>query len=321
MKRIGSFASFAAISSILAACAATPAPKTTTTSTQIDAPEMKITMPELAKASAAAADPRREIADKGSLAALMAWVPNDSNAVMVCAKKTTAPMDTLLTPLRDVLPAELFALASGVHTLPSSFRGIAGDGAEDGLVVVRTEGTDAQAKKSGVFFVPKGTKQLTKTGKKISGLATKDNTIMNMESWTEVALDDTHVAMVPRDRVEPFALAVTGRKTGQPLALKGTEPQLTPALVAEAWVVPTAAGTLDGYGVAFADLRLDEIGGGDLAMHLVLTSALGDQDKMAKAIRDAIKKAEGPAAADYKKARVTTGDNNTLTLDMTFAKR
>ena len=296
-------------------------PKTTTTGGQVDtAPEIKITMPELAKPSAAAADPRRDIADKSSVAALVAYMPNDSNAVMLCAKKTTAPMDKLLEPLREALPAELFALASQIHTLPSSLRSVAEDGAEDGLVLVRTEGTGLDAKKSGVFFAPKGTKQLAKTGKKVSGLGTKDNTIMNMESWTEVALDDAHVAMVPRDRVEAFAVAVSARKTGQPLALKGTEPQLSPALVAEAWVAPTAAGSMEGYGIAFADLRLEETTGGDLAMHLVLTAALGVQEKAAKAVRDAIKKAEGVAAADYKKARVATGDNNTLTVDMTFAK-
>lgn len=315
------FASFAVVSSLLVACGGALPPKTTTTAGQIDtAPEIKVTMPELAKPSATSIDPRREIADKASLAALVAYMPNDANALMVCQKKTVAPMDKLLEPLREALPAELYSLASQVHTLPSSFRGVAGDGADDGLVLVRTEGTDALAKKSGVFFVPKGTKALVKTGKKVSGLATKDNTIMNMESWTEIALDDAHVAMVPRDRVEAFTLAVAGRKTGQPLALRGTEPQLTPAVVAEAWVAPTAAGTMEGYGVAFANLRLEETGGGDLSMHVVLTASLGDQEKVAKGLREAIKKAEGPTAADYRKARVATGDNNTVTLDMTFAK-
>jgi hypothetical protein len=321
MHKLASIAALSLSTSLLMACGGTMPPKTTTTAGQLDtAPEIKVTMPELARPSAASADPRRAIADKGSFEALVAWMPNDANAVMVCAKKTTAPMDRLLQPLQEVLPSELLSLATGVHTLPSSFRGVAGDGADDGLVLVRTEGTDAQSKKTGVFFAPKGTKSLVKTGRKVSGLATKDNTIMNMESWTEVALDDAHVAMVPRDRVEGFALAVSGRKTGQPVALKGTEPQLTPTLVAEAWVVPTAAGSMEGFGVAFADLRLDETTAGDLAMHVVLTAALGDQEKLAKALKAAVQKADGVAAADYRKARVATGDNNTVTLDVAFAR-
>ena len=324
MHKLASIAALTLSSSLLMACGGTVPPKTTTTAGQVDtAPEMKITMPELAKPSATSVDPRRAIAaDKGngSFEALVAWMPNDANAVMVCAKKTSAPMDKLLLPLQEVLPSELFSLATGVHTLPASFRGVAGDGAEDGLVLIRAEGTDAQSKKSGVFFAPKGTKSLVKTGRKVSGLATKDNTIMNMESWTEIALDDAHVAMVPRDRVEGFALAVSGRKTGQPVALKGTEPQLTPALVAQAWVVPTAAGSMEGFGVAFADLRLEETTAGDLAMHVVLTAALGDQEKVAKALRGAVQKADGVATADYRKARVAAGENNTVTLDVTFAK-
>lgn len=320
LKRAATFAGLSSLVLAAGACRPAAPPRTTTTAGHIEAPDFRVTMPELARPSEKAADPRRDVADKASLAALMAWMPNDANAVMVCAKPTTAPMDKLLWPLRDVLPAELFALVTGVHTLPAAMRSVAGDGLADGLVLVRAEGTGPDATKSGVLFVPKGTKHLAKGPgtRRVSGLAAKDNAVLSMESWTELALDDTHAALVPRARVDAFATAVTGRKTGQPAALKGAEPQLGASLVAEAWVAPTGAGTMDGFGVAFADLRLEETPSGDLAMHLVLTAALGDQDKLAKALQDAVRKAEG---GDYRHARVVSGENNTVTLDVPFGAR
>ena len=294
-------------------CQPAAPPKTTTSAAEAPAPEIKVTMPELAKASAAAADPRKAIADKGSVEALVAWMPNESNAVMLCGKKSAQPVDKMLAPMRGAVPTELYALVSGLGVLPTSLRNAAGDDG-DGPIVVRLEDA-ATGKKSAILYAAKGTKGIT--GRKVSGLRTKDNMVLGMETWSQIAIDDSHVALVPREKVEDFVKPVVARKTGEPLALTGQKPAMTPTLLAAAWVVPTSSPT-DAFTAADASLRLDEAASGELTLHVAMNAAAGERDKMNKAVRDALAKAEGPNAADYRRARVQTLEDE-LTFDVTFA--
>src|SRR5262249_35771738 len=158
-------------------------------------------------------------------------------------------------------------------------------GADGGVIVVRADEPGPLPQETAIVYVPKGTKGLG--DKKVFGLATKDNEVLNMPTWTTIVLDDVHVALSPRPRVEAFANAVEGRATGPPAALKGAPLAVPASSIAPAWVIPSAQ-------AAYATLRLEATPTGDLALHVALLAIEGEGDDLAKTFREALRKADGP---------------------------
>jgi hypothetical protein len=296
-----------------AACRTAPVARPTIASAaRIEAPAILVTDLELTKPLRTAPDPRRAFADKASVEALMAWVPNDTKALLVrSGKASSAPVDRMLEPLHGILPRELLGLLFQARELPGAVRAVA-PGAE-GPIVLRASEEGPLGSKTAIVHLPKGTKELG--DRKVFGLAAKDNDVLSMPLWTMVVLDESHVALTPRAHVDSLAKAVVDGATGHPAALLGKQPSISPSLVAQAWTVAAVEAP-----IAYATVRIEESAGGETAMRVSLLAAEGEGDKLAKRVRGALRKADGPAAGDFRRAK-TEVKGDEVALDVTFGAK
>lgn len=247
------------------------------------------------------------------LDALVRWLPNGSDAVLVLSKKgSQVPLEPLLDPIASLLPSELTGLFLDARSLRDVLSAAAGP--PNGPVLIRCEGKGMEG--STVFArIDGGTEALSARAKpnalglRVSATGSDDVSLVVLSSY--------EVALAKQSGVDALSNAVASSNRGHPVALGGQSLVESPALLAEAWVLTRHAET-DARGIVSVHVRVDEVGRG-VGLSLRIRSLAGQTDKLRDLFKRTTATAKGPLAPSYKKARMKI-DGGELVVDVSIGR-